>query len=50
LERLEDILRESLKGPMTMADRDIFFRSENEYGVYGTITLKALVIEFELGK
>jgi BTB/POZ domain len=50
LERFEDTLKESLKVPMTMAHRDIFFRSENEYGVYGTITAKALVIEFELGK
>jgi hypothetical protein len=50
LEQFEDTLKESLKVPMTLTHCDIFFRSENEYGVYGTITAKALVIEFELGK
>jgi hypothetical protein len=46
---LEYTLKQSLKIPITMARREVFIQSENEFGVYGTATTKALVIEFELG-
>lgn len=50
LRRFEFALKESLEVPMTFRRQEVFFRSENEFGVYGTMTIQALVIEFELGR
>lgn len=50
LRRFEDALRQNLEAPMTIERKDVFFRSENEFGIYGTTTIQALVIEFELGR
>ena len=50
MRRFEFALRQSLEVPMTFKRQDLFFRSENEFGVYGTTTIQALVIEFELGR
>ena len=50
LRRFESALKESLEVPMTFRRQEVFLRSENEFGVYGTMTIHALVIEFELGR
>lgn len=50
LDQFEYTLKQSLEIPITMGQRELFFRIENEFGVYGTMTSKALVIEFELGQ
>jgi hypothetical protein len=49
MRRFELALKESLELPMTFRRQDLFFRSENEFGIYGTTTIQALVIDFELG-
>jgi hypothetical protein len=48
LRRFESALRQSLDVPMSMMKKDVFFRSENEFGILGTETVEALVIDFEL--
>jgi len=48
--RFEDALRRSLEVPMKIGRKDVFFRSENEFGILGTTTIDAIVIDFELGR
>jgi hypothetical protein len=48
--RFEVALKRSLEVPITFTRRDIFFRSQNEFGILQTATAEAIVIEFELGR
>jgi hypothetical protein len=48
--KFEVALKDSLEVPITMNTKDVFYRSENEFGVYNTETIQAVVIEFELGR
>ena len=48
--RFQDALRRSLEVPMTFGRKDVFFRSENEFGILGTMTIDAIIIDFELGR
>jgi hypothetical protein len=48
--RFESELRHSLEVPIKFEKKDVFFRSENEFGIAQTTTTQALVIEFELGR
>lgn len=48
--RFEHELRHSLEVPIKFEKKDVFFRSENEFGIAQTTTAQALVIEFELGR
>jgi hypothetical protein len=50
LRRFEFALKESVEVPMKFKRQEVFFRSENEFGIYGTMNTQALVIEFELGR
>jgi len=47
--RFQDALRRSLEVPMTFGRKEVFFRSENEFGILGTTTIDAIIIDFELG-
>ena len=47
--RFQDALKQSLEVPMTFSRKDVFFRSENEFGILGTTTIDAIIIDFELG-
>ena len=48
--KFEVALKDSLEVPITMNTKDVFYRSENEFGVYNTETIQAVVIQFELGR
>lgn len=48
--RFEVALKRCLEVPMTLTRKDVFFRSENEFGILQTTTVEAIVIEFELGR
>lgn len=43
-------LGNSLEVPFKFEKKDVFFRSENEFGIAQTTTTQALVIDFELGR
>ena len=49
MRRFQDALKRSLEVPMTFGRKDVFFRSENEFGILGTTTIDAIIIDFELG-
>jgi hypothetical protein len=48
--RFEYELMNSLEIPIKFEKKDVFFRSENEFGIAQTTTMRALVIYFELGR
>lgn len=47
--RFQHALKQSVEVPMTFGRKDVFFRSENEFGILGTTTIDAIIIDFELG-
>ena len=50
MRRFEGELKKNLEVLMTFERKDVFLRSENDFGIYGTTTIEALVIEFTLGR
>jgi hypothetical protein len=46
--RFEGALRDNIEVPFEMKRRDVFLRSENEFGIYSTNTVEAILIDFEL--
>lgn len=48
--RFECELMSSLEIPIKFEKKNVFFRSENEFGIAQTTTTRALVIYFELGR